>query len=139
MSKLTKQEKSFVKIKALTGNGTKAAQEAFGIKDRNYAGVKAHDLLSKPKIIDALAEALPDELLAQIHREGLFASKAIYKEVDGNHEKIDEEPDYAVRHKYLDTAYKIKGKFIDKTEITGKDGQDLMVGVVILPKKNGNE
>lgn len=122
MSKLTKQEKKFVKIKAETGNGTLAVQEAFDIEDPNYAGVKAHRLLSKDKIVNAIQEALPDELLATVHLEGLMATKRsgtggmkIGIGVDGKvndfgHTEIDE-PDYAVRHKYLDSAYKLKGSY----------------------------
>lgn len=47
---------------------------------------------------ELLDSQLPDKLLMKVHKEGLKASK-------------DEEPDYAVRHKYLDTAYKIKAKY----------------------------
>lgn len=104
MSKLTKQEKKFVEIKAETGNGTLAAKEAFDIEDSNYAGVKAHDLLRNPKIIKALDEALPDDLLQEVHLEGLNAS-------------FKGEPDYSVRHKYLDSAYKIKGAYAPEKQI----------------------
>lgn len=110
MSKLTKQEKKFVKIKAETGNGTLAAKKAFGIQDSNCAGVKAYDLLRNPKIISALEEALPDELLLEVHREGLSATRGI----DGNIEL----PDYAVRHKYLDTAYKLRGSYAPDKHVT---------------------
>lgn len=109
MQKLTKQEAKFVEIKAETGNGTKAAQEAFGIEDSNYAGVKAHELLRNPKIVNAIEEALPDELLAQVHLEGLNATRGI----DG----AIELPDYAVRHKYLDSAYKLKGSYAAEKSI----------------------
>lgn len=54
-----------------------------------------------------LDEYLPDEDLAKAHKEGMLAIKT--------ERGIDEEgnikyfiPDYAVRHKYLDTAYKLK-------------------------------
>lgn len=122
MAKLTKQEKKFIEIKAETGNGTLAAKEAFGIENSNYAGVKAHELLRNPKIVNAIQEALPDELLVQVHLEGLQATKrsgtggmkigiGTNGEVnDFGHTEIDE-PDYAVRHKYLDSAYKLKGSY----------------------------
>jgi len=42
---------------------------------------------------------MPDEKLAKVHNEGL---EAVSK---------DGEKDYATRHKYLDTAYKIKNKY----------------------------
>lgn len=103
--RLSKQEKAFVKIKALTGNGTLAVREAFDIEDSDYAGVKAHRLLRKDKIVNALQEALPDELLAQVHLEGLSAIN------------IYEAPDYGVRHKYLDSAYKIKGAYAPEKSV----------------------
>ncbi len=46
---------------------------------------------------ELMEKELPDEFLAKVHREGL---KAKYKD----------KPDYSVRHKYLETAYKIKNK-----------------------------
>lgn len=101
--KLTKQEKKFIEIKAETGNGTLAAKEAFGITNDNYAGVKAHELLRLPKIQGAIADALPDDLLAQVHLEGL---QAVFTDKYNS-----DEPDYATRQKYLDAAYKLKGSY----------------------------
>jgi len=127
--KLTKEEKKFVEIKAETGNGTLAASEAFDIQDPNYAAVKASRLLRKDKIIDALEEALPDEFLLKVHREGLQATKRsgtggmkIGIGTDGQvndfgHSEIDE-PDYAVRHKYLDSAYKLKGSYAPEKHVS---------------------
>lgn len=129
LSKLTKQEKKFVKVKAETGNGTLAAKEAFEIEDDNYAGVKANRLLRKDKIVNAIQEALPDELLAQVHLEGLQATKrsgtggmkigigANGEVNDFGHTEIDE-PDFAVRHKYLDSAYKLKGSYAAEKHIS---------------------
>lgn len=119
LPKLTKQEKKFVEIKAITGNGTFAAKEAFAIEDPNYAGVKANRLLRKDKIVNAIQEALPDELLAEVHKEGLFATKPNFeKQEDGTYENVSDEPDYAVRHKYLDSAYKLKGSYAAEKSIS---------------------
>lgn len=73
---LTKQDIKFVETFVETGNGTKAVQKAYKVKDPNYAGVKAHDLLRKPKIERAIAEAIPDDVLAQKHIE-LFDQKRV--------------------------------------------------------------
>lgn len=105
--KLTKQEKKFIDIKAETGNGTLAVKEAFGIEDSNRAAVRANYLLRKPNIINAIQAALPDELLAQVHLEGLNATRS-FPLGEGEYEDA---PDYAVRHKYLDSAYKLKGSY----------------------------
>ena len=103
--KLTKQERKFVKIKAKTGNGTRAVQEAFDIKDPDYASVKAVRLLGNDRIVKAIADELPDELLLEVHLEGLAATK-------------EGEPDYATRHKYLDSGYKLKGTYAPEKSVS---------------------
>lgn len=73
---------------------------------------------------------LPDKDLAKVHKEGLKATK--HQGVGGmvmglEKGKVDsvghteiEIADYATRHKYLDSAYKLKGKYAaDKVEHSG--------------------
>jgi phage terminase small subunit len=112
---LTKKQKGFVKDYVLTENGTQSALKNYDTKDYNTANVIAVENLQKPTIIEeienvrkSVAEALTDELLLQVHLEGLKASSEIR---DENGEVLLEKPDYAVRHKYLDSAYKIKGTY----------------------------
>lgn len=50
--------------------------------------------------------AMPDDLLAKKHREGLDATSLFGK--DGI-----EHPDYGARYRYLEGAYKLKGKLKD--------------------------
>lgn len=65
---------------------------------------------------ELLQEYLPDKDLAKIHKEGLKAIKKEHKIVDRDddgkpiYDFVDVE-DYATRHKYLETAYKLKRKF----------------------------
>ena len=123
---LTKQEQTFVKELVKTGNATQSVIEAYGETDENYAGVKGNRLIRKDKIINAIksiADSLPDEDLIKVHKEGLNASKEVWKNNNesGEIEKVSEEPDYATRHKYLDSAYKLKGVYAPekiKTEIS---------------------
>jgi phage terminase small subunit len=108
--KLTKKEKGFVKDYVKTGHGTQSALNNYDTDDENVAGVIASENLRKPKIqeaIKSIAERIPDELLEKVHLEGLNASERIIR--DG--EVLAEKPDYAVRHKYLDSAYKLKGSY----------------------------
>jgi len=49
-----------------------------------------------------MAKYLPDSLLSRVHHEGLVAT---------TEENI---PDHSVRHKYLDSAYKLKGKYAEQ-------------------------
>jgi len=62
---------------------------------------------------------LPDKLLAQKHNEGLNAGKHIYKNNNetGEIEDLGIEADYATRHKYLDSAYKIKGAYAPEKSV----------------------
>jgi hypothetical protein len=62
---------------------------------------------------DLMEKNLPDTMLLKVHKEGLKAGRKIYKNNNETKqiEEVGIEPDHAVRHKYLDTAYKIKGKY----------------------------
>ena len=63
------------------------------------------------KIIESY---LPDIDLLATHKEGLEATKLVG-------ESLIEVPDYAVRHKYLETAYRIKNRFpAEKKELDVK-------------------
>ena len=61
---------------------------------------------------ELMDEYMPDSDLAKVHKEGLNAS--VSKRV-GDEEII--EPDYNARHKYLDTAYKLKGSYAPERRV----------------------
>lgn len=116
---LTKKQKGFVKDYIKTGNGTEAALNNYDVANEHVAAVIASENLTKPEIVNSIQEALPDELLATVHLEGLMATKRSGtggmllnpKKGEFGHTDVDETPDYAVRHKYLDSAYKLKGSY----------------------------
>ena len=118
-NKLTKKERGFVKDYVATGNGTLSALKNYDIKSKdpqNVAAVIANENLTKPKIQKAIDERLPDDLLDQVHLEGLKANRVIsanitYGDADEKTNDFIEVPDYATRHKYLDSAYKVKGSY----------------------------
>lgn len=118
MQELSKQDQDFVKGVAITGNQTQSAKDAYGIKDDKYASVKGTRLIVKDSIKTALeevkrslADRIPDELLEKTHLEGLEATD-------------DGFIDYAVRHKYLDSAYKLKGSYApDKSINVNLEGE----------------
>lgn len=100
--RLSKKELAFAQEYAKTGNGTQSALKVYDTNDENMAGVIAYKNIRKDKImkvVKSIADQIPDSLILQVHTEGL---KAIDK--DGSN-------DYAVRHKYLDSAYKVKGLY----------------------------
>ncbi len=100
---LTKKQRGFIKDYLRTGNGTQSALANYDTDDKNTAHVIASENLLKPTIQLALKDRIDDELLEKVHLEGLSAS---FPGQDG-----EEFPDYSVRHKYLDTAYKVKGLY----------------------------
>lgn len=115
--KLSAQDHKFAKIVAMTGNQTKAAKEAYGIKKDGYARKRGSTQVTKSNIKaiiektkQSIADQIPDALLVKVHLEGLAASKKIYKNNNesGEVEYVGTEPDFAVRHKYLDSGYKAK-------------------------------
>lgn len=61
---------------------------------------------------ELMEKYFPDEDLAKVHKEGLKATKKQFRNNNetGETEIIAEEPDFPTRHKYLETAYKVKGK-----------------------------
>jgi len=137
METLNKNDLEFVNKVAVTGNQTQSAKDAYGIKNDGYARKKGSVQVTKRNIATAieevrksLAERIPDELLEKVHLEGLNAGKTIVDEDDNILATI---PDYATRHKYLDSGYKLKGSYApDKainlniqTDITNPKAREL--------------
>lgn len=107
-----KQEKALDELVGNGGNITKAMLAA------GYSPATANTpqkLTESKGWQELLSEYLPDLLLNERHREGLDAIKKspriIGRDNKGNPEyEYVSEPDYYARHKYLETAYKIKGR-----------------------------
>lgn len=117
-----KQKKAFKKT--LENIGSKVAKTQGDIlRESGYSD----NVADTPQIVtnskgwkELVEEYLPDDLLVKVHQEGLEATKKIFKNNNetGQIEQVGNEPDYAIRHKYLDTAYKVKGSFApDKKDV----------------------
>lgn len=112
---LTKKQKDFIREYAETGNGTQSALKAYDTDSESVANAIAVENLQKPMIqnaIKSIADAIPNELLHEVHIGGLKAGRTVKV---GDEEQV--EPDYAVRHKYLDSAYKLKGSYAAEKSI----------------------
>jgi hypothetical protein len=108
---LTLKQEKFAKEYAKTGNATKSALKVYDTDDYRVANNIGSENLAKPSIqkaIKSIADMLPNSLLTKVHLEGLKASDIQY-DTEGN--IVREKPDYGVRHKYLDTAYKLKNLY----------------------------
>lgn len=89
MAKLTNKQKTFVKEYVATDNGTAAALKAYeiqGQKPARVAAAIASENLTKPNIVNAILEALPDEDLAGKHKQLLGAVNLRRLEFDINDE-----------------------------------------------------
>jgi hypothetical protein len=134
-AKLTPKQKKFYKIYAQTLNGAEAAMQSYDCKNRDVASEIARQNLGKLGFSEMLdAVGLTDDDLAAAVKEGRNATRAIV--VNG---KVQGVADYAVRHKYLETALKVKKILTDKIELTGEDGGPMQMQVIagigyIIPK-----
>lgn len=98
--RLTKQEIGFVKDLIRTGNATQAVKNNFDtITTDGSAREKGSTLLTKTHIQNAIAEALPDDLLAQKHLQFL------------NSEREE------IGIKALDMSYKVKGHYAPEKSV----------------------
>lgn len=127
--RLSKKQKGFVKDIVKGKTGVQAALDNYDTTDYNTAHAIASENLQKPAIAKAIQDYLPDELLAQVHLEGLMATKLsgtggmkLSMGADGSVDEFGhsdlEVPDYATRHKYLDSAYKLKGSYAAEKHLT---------------------
>ena len=104
---------------------SRTEQEALEKAGYSPSYAKSGQIKSTKSWQELLEKNLPDKLLAKVHREGLSATKnqGVGIGADGevqNTKNSNEVPDFPTRHKYLDTAYKIKGKLSDKPEVNIK-------------------
>jgi hypothetical protein len=133
------------------GNATQAANKVYDCKNLESAAQIGWENLRKLDIAHLMEESgLTDVLLNLKLAEGLNSSKQIgaRKIVQGartGHEiKVDstteeddfiEVPDMAVRHKYLETALKLKKHLVDRKDIT-TDGEPLPAVQVLIVEDN---
>ena|SRR3990167_4488906 len=117
-----KQEQAFENIVENGGNVSK------GMRDAGYSGktAKTPQKLTESKGWEQLVEEnLPDSVLAKVHKEGLKATTKKPHLIDRDdkgrpvYEYIPEE-DFSVRHRYLETAYKLKNKIVEHTTVEVK-------------------
>lgn len=101
-------------------SGAEAAREA-GYSEKN-AIPQASENLRKPNVREAFLKAMEkagitDERLSQVMDEGLKASRPIAPGV--------EIPDHSIRHKFMDSAVKVKGlNAPDKSEVKITTAED---------------
>jgi hypothetical protein len=134
----TPKEKKFVKLLALTGDPTLAAEKSYDVKDRHSASSIAGQNLKKLAGMDEILEKhnVTDDYLAEKIKEGLEANRVISavntdKLANGATTDFIEVPDHLVRHKYLETTLKLKNKYPkNETGVQLKDG-DKTISIIV--------
>ena len=118
MAKLKPKEKEFAR-KLIENNEVAGltVREVYGIKDKNYARVKGHRLITNDnvsqeieKVRESIADRIPDDLLVEKHLELL------------NKRDLDDSPDTQAVGKGLEMAYKIKKLYGDDEKPQTKSG-----------------
>lgn len=139
---LTIKQRKFIKAMMEHGNITQAVIDAgYKHKDRDSASSSGWVILRKlrPYIADVMEmRGIDDTRLSKVLDDGLQATKIeMVKDADGN-QKFGMVTDHYIRHKYMETALKVKGGFApEKKELMGEGGGPVELRVV-FDKKKGN-
>lgn len=114
----TVKERKYVQEYIKTGNATQAVKNAYNPKDHQSALVMANNLTHKIDISQAIDRAgLTDEKLVKLLEDGMV-----------NPMTADGRKDYAIRHKYLETAFKLKGYWGDRMKLAlERDGEKVRI------------
>lgn len=110
-----------------------AGYEGKHLRDMGYRVLKSLDI-SLQETLEM--NGLTDEYMTQKALEGLNSKKVVVATFQG---RIGEEKAYAdhpTRAKYLELLGRMKGSFIDKLELAGKDGGDIILAFKSTKGKN---
>ncbi len=123
----TERQAKYVANRIAGMNKTKAAiaagyspktADTMGAQIERTAGVRA-------SFQELLRSAIPQELITQRLQEGVNATAKTYFQKAGEVTDEREDPDYATRHKYLETVVKLGDLYVDALRLQGADGGDL--------------
>lgn len=113
--RLTVKEAKLVKAKVAGKSNREAYQEVYSATAKDTtAAQNTTKILQKPHVKEAFERALEkanitEERLALKLSEGLDATRAVVMGKESSDSFVDVQPDFAIRHKYLETALKVKG------------------------------
>lgn len=125
MSKLTLKQSKWLKLYLDNGNATESAFQVYDCKNRDVARNIGSENLSKLSFSDFLEEAgVTDKLLQEKLMDGLNANKSFMEM---------EMPDMPTRHKYLETALKLKRKLSDQN-VTNNETKILVMPSQLIEK-----
>ena len=133
----TLKRRKWLKIYLDCGNATEAAMQVYNCKTRASARQIGYENIAKLDYTEFLEEAgITDDLIQKKIMEGLGATRTVsakitYKGEKGANSQTDDfidVPDFLARHKYLDTTLKLKGRMIERTDLTS-NGKEIKFNV----------
>jgi len=122
--KKTLKQRKWLGLYLETGNATEAAMQVYNCKSRNSAKTIGWENITKLDFADFLEESgITDKLLQQKIMEGLDSTRTVSAINTARNAKADstdfvDVPDFLARHKYLETALKLKRKLVERTDFT---------------------
>jgi len=134
---LTIKQRKWLKLYLENGNATESAMQVYDCQDRNSASQIGWENLRKLDYEDFMEESgITDKLLQEKILEGLDANrtvsaKIITKGADSQTDDFIDVPDYMARHKYLETALKLKKRLVDRKDIT-TDGKPIETNTIVF-------
>lgn len=113
----------------------KSMKEAMVIAGYSPTTANNSKKLTATKSWQALIDKfLPDSLLQKVHLDGLNATQFVPRGIGKGYTELVEVPDPSTRHKYLKTAYEIKGK-VKQPEFHGLGQGNTMI-VITAPQSD---
>lgn len=140
--KLTLKQRKWIEAYIETNNATEAAMRVYNCKDRDSANALGSENLAKLSYSEFLeAKGLTDNALVDKLAEGLESNKTISaritgKDADSQTDDFIDVPDYMARHKYLETALKLKRRLVNEKagDINIKDSKVMIVPSDLVSK-----
>ena len=133
INELTSVQKRFLKAYTETSNLAESARRA-GLKCNTIANysMKGRAMLNSlkltmPEILEM--EGVSDQTIAQTVSNGLSATKTVLASFEGRFTDAREIDDHPTRHKFCDLASRLKGHMIERKEIAGIGGGDIILEV----------
>ena len=121
--KLTLRQRKWIKNYIEMGDATKAAMKAYNVKSRRSAQAIGAANLKNLDYSEMMELAgVSDQILARKLSEGLDSYL--------HDRKGDVVPDFATRHRYVETALKLKKRLNQKLEVTGENGQPIRFNIL---------
>lgn len=138
---LTLKQRKWLDLYIKLGNATEAAWRVYDCKDRHSAESIGTENLHKlvPNIATLMDEmGLTDHALIQKVQEGLGAKVTEFAKHEG---KISDERDcvdFPTRHRYLDTAFKLRGTYAPTKQQLEHGGEPMVLQVIFENDENGD-